>query len=189
MPDGESRPVSASGSRHASHIVDPAWVAIEWTLARAARTARFWWIVVGYFCALVAWYAVQVHQTKYLTEIGFTACCRLGAWRGECTRRPWADHPRRLVGSHRPRMGVDGRMYGLRYLLCHADRAGVYSIHRPALHDGVCSRLLRLRADIRDGPNCCRDFRGTPLRIDFRHDHCGIDWWWRGGALDRRRHP
>jgi MFS family permease len=37
------------------------------------RTTRFWWIAVGYFGALFAWYAVQVHQTKYLTEIGFTA--------------------------------------------------------------------------------------------------------------------
>ena len=36
------------------------------------RTSRFWWILVGYFCALIAWYAVQVHQTKYLVETGFT---------------------------------------------------------------------------------------------------------------------
>ena len=37
------------------------------------RTARFWWIALGYFCGLFAWYAVQVHQTKYLVEIGFSA--------------------------------------------------------------------------------------------------------------------
>ena len=78
MPDGEDRQAAASEPRHASHIVDPAWVAIEWTLARAARTARFWWIALGYFCALIAWYAVQVHQTKYLTEIGFTPI--VAAW-------------------------------------------------------------------------------------------------------------
>ena len=35
------------------------------------RTARFWWIALGFFGALFAWYAVQVHQTKYLLEIGF----------------------------------------------------------------------------------------------------------------------
>src|SRR5512145_708005 len=39
LPDGVARPTSASAPSHASHIVDPAWVAIEWTLARAARTA------------------------------------------------------------------------------------------------------------------------------------------------------
>ena len=59
-------------------MVDPAWVAIEWTLARALRTARFWWITLGYFCALIAWYAVQVHQTKYLIEVGFTPL--VAAW-------------------------------------------------------------------------------------------------------------
>ncbi len=80
LPDGETKPGSSSAStpRHAALIVDKAWVATEWTLARAMRTARFWWIVIAYFCALVAWYAVQVHQTKYLTEIGFTPI--VAAW-------------------------------------------------------------------------------------------------------------
>jgi len=64
MPDGESQPSSSSAQRPSAEIVDPAWVATEWTLARALRTARFWWIVIGYFCALIAGYAVQVHQTQ-----------------------------------------------------------------------------------------------------------------------------
>jgi MFS family permease len=78
MPDGDVLLQSAADKRQASNIVDPAWVAIEWTLARAVRTTRFWWIVLGYFCSLIAWYAVQVHQTKYLTEIGFTPL--IAAW-------------------------------------------------------------------------------------------------------------
>src|SRR5262249_60592218 len=53
-------------------VVDPAWAAVDWTLARALGTARFWWIAIGYFFGLFAWYAVQVHQTKYLVEIGFS---------------------------------------------------------------------------------------------------------------------
>ena len=32
----------------------------------------------AYFCGLYAWYAVQVHQTKYLVEIGFSAT--VAAW-------------------------------------------------------------------------------------------------------------
>ena len=88
QPDGVARGTSASASRHASNIVDPAWVAVEWTLARAMRTARFWWIVFGYFCALIAWYAVQVHQTKYLTEIGFSPL--VAAWAlGAVSGREW----------------------------------------------------------------------------------------------------
>jgi len=62
---------TAIGSRTAN-VVDPAWVAVDWTLGRAMRTARFWWVMLGYFCGLFAWYAVQVHQTKYLVEIGFS---------------------------------------------------------------------------------------------------------------------
>jgi MFS family permease len=69
-PDG-ARPASAAQNA-ASNVVDHAWAAIDWTLARALRTSRFWWIVAGYFGSLFTWYAVQVHQTKYLTEIGFS---------------------------------------------------------------------------------------------------------------------
>jgi MFS family permease len=61
-----------------SNIVDPAWAAIDWTLPRAMRTARFWWLALGLFCGLYGWYAVQVHQTKYLLEIGFSPT--VGAW-------------------------------------------------------------------------------------------------------------
>jgi len=42
------------------------------------RTARFWWIALGYFCFLYIWYAVQVHQTKYLLDIGFSP--NVGVW-------------------------------------------------------------------------------------------------------------
>jgi MFS family permease len=78
LPDGESQRGPAAERRPASNVVDPAWAAVEWTLARALRTGRFWWIAVGYFCAVVAWYAVQVHQTKYLVEVGFTPL--VAAW-------------------------------------------------------------------------------------------------------------
>ena len=30
-------------------------------------------MAVGYFCGLFAWYAVQVHQTQYMIEVGFSA--------------------------------------------------------------------------------------------------------------------
>src|SRR5262245_9690472 len=76
-PDGDAAPAAAAQAETAN-VVDAAWAGVDWTLARAARTARFWWIVLGYFCALYAWYAVQVHQTKYLLEIGFSAS--LAAW-------------------------------------------------------------------------------------------------------------
>lgn len=81
-PDGAG--AGGAGGRGAarSNVVDPAWAAVDWTLRRAVRTARFWWTALGFFCALFAWYAVLVHQTRYLTEIGFSpvaAAWALGA--------------------------------------------------------------------------------------------------------------
>ena len=81
-PDGDRSTSDPADRRSGAIIVDPAWAATEWTLGRAIRTGRFWWIVVAYFLALIAWYAVQVHQTKYLVEVGFspvTAAWALGA--------------------------------------------------------------------------------------------------------------
>jgi MFS family permease len=71
QPDGDAAP-SASSVKPVSNIVDPDWAGIDWTLRRALRTARFWWLAIGYFGGLYIWYAVQVHQTKYLLDIGFS---------------------------------------------------------------------------------------------------------------------
>jgi MFS family permease len=73
LPDGDDAAAARGARRAPEHIVDHAWAATEWTLERAARTARFWWVFLGYFTGLFAWYAVQVHQTKYLLELGFSA--------------------------------------------------------------------------------------------------------------------
>jgi MFS family permease len=77
-PDGDAAPAEAVAGAHPANVLDPAWASVDWTLGRAARTARFWWIVVGFLGGLFAWYAVQVHQTKYLIEIGFAPT--LAAW-------------------------------------------------------------------------------------------------------------
>jgi len=68
-PDGGA--AGAATRRAEDNVVDRAWAEVDWTLGRAVRTARFWWLFVGFFSALFAWYMVQVHQTKYLLEVGF----------------------------------------------------------------------------------------------------------------------
>jgi MFS family permease len=78
-PDGDPAapgPDRRSGERTtveraSDRVVDRAWAAVDWTLPRAMRTSRFWWLALAYFGGLFAWYAIQVHQTKYLLEIGF----------------------------------------------------------------------------------------------------------------------
>lgn len=72
QPDGDGAPAEGA-AKPVSNIVDPAWAGTDWTLKRALATARFWWIALGYFCGLYIWYAVQVHQTKFLLDIGFSA--------------------------------------------------------------------------------------------------------------------
>jgi MFS family permease len=64
---GETQKTHARGD----NVVDPVWAATDWTLALALRTARFWWLFFSYITSLYAWYAVQVHQTQYLGEVGF----------------------------------------------------------------------------------------------------------------------
>jgi MFS family permease len=76
VPDGAGSRNSATGG--GGNVIDHDWAAVDWTLGRALRTARFWWIASGYFCGLFVWYAVQVHQTKYLIEIGFSPS--IAAW-------------------------------------------------------------------------------------------------------------
>ena len=77
LPDGDPAP-TATSAKPVSNIVDPAWANTEWTLSLAMRTARFWWIAIGYFGGLYVWYAVQVHQTKFLLDIGFSPT--VGVW-------------------------------------------------------------------------------------------------------------
>jgi MFS family permease len=77
LPDGDAAP-TATSARPVSNVVDPVWANTDWTLKLALRTARFWWIAVGYFAGLYIWYAVQVHQTKFLLDIGFSSS--VGVW-------------------------------------------------------------------------------------------------------------
>jgi MFS family permease len=76
LPDGDNAPTASTPVL--SNVVDPVWASVDWTLGRAIRTARFWWLAVGLFSGLYCWYAVQVHQTKYLLDIGFTPS--VAAW-------------------------------------------------------------------------------------------------------------
>jgi MFS family permease len=77
LPDGAAHNAPIVKG-HGLLVVDAAWAAVDWTVSRAIRTGRFWWLSLAYFCGLFAWYPVQVHQTKYLQEVGFSPL--LAAW-------------------------------------------------------------------------------------------------------------
>ena len=73
-PDGD--PLQDRASEEPAgreNVVDTAWAATDWTVGKALKTARFWWLGVAYSSGLYIWYAVQVHQTKYLLDIGVSS--------------------------------------------------------------------------------------------------------------------
>ena len=70
-PDGENLRRDRAPVPRPETVVDRRWAGTDWTLARAVRTAPFWWVTFAYFTGLFAWYSVQVHQTKYLLDVGF----------------------------------------------------------------------------------------------------------------------
>ncbi len=73
LPDGDREPATpAPAADPAAGAAPASGPGAEWTLRRALRSAPLWWISGAYFCGLIAWYLVQVHQTKYLTEIGIS---------------------------------------------------------------------------------------------------------------------
>ena len=74
VPDGEEEPIEGtrSAGRTGGEAAGDPGPATEWTLSAALRTARYWYLWVGIFGALFAWYLIQVHQTKFLIDIGFS---------------------------------------------------------------------------------------------------------------------
>lgn len=75
LPDGDASPeyARATGQKIAADpVVDKEWVETDWTLVKAMKTATFWWMSLACSSALYVWYGVQVHQTKYLIEIGYS---------------------------------------------------------------------------------------------------------------------
>ncbi len=77
LPDGV-RDGGPASSRSRITIVDPVWAATDWTLAKAIRTMRFWCFSCGFFLGLFVWYAILVHQTKFLRDLGFSST--FSAW-------------------------------------------------------------------------------------------------------------
>ena len=78
-PDGtmstpeEENKIGAQAELEDMRIVDKVWSATEWTLANALKTPRFWWLMVSFSTGLYIWYAVQVHQTRFLMDVGISA--------------------------------------------------------------------------------------------------------------------
>jgi MFS family permease len=162
-PDGDRSVHASTASGPPANVVDAAWVAVDWTLGRAMRTARFWWIAMGYFCALFAWYAVQVHQTQYVVEIGFSPA--QAAWALGCVSL--AGIPGQIVLGHiSDRIGREWvwTVGSLGFVLCSLALLGLRHAPTPTLLSlmviaqgllgyGLTSVLGAIPAEIFQGPH------------------------------------
>lgn len=189
LPDGDDHSDSAAmqAKRATVMIVDPREAATDWTLSRALRTAPFWWLSLGFFCGLYSWYAVQVHQTKYLVEVGFSS-----------TVAVWAlgavgllGIPSQIVlGGLSDRIGREWiwTISGLGFVICLVALIGLAYVpqHGAGLSDDRRAGPDRLRIDGGDGRGGRGDFRGQAIRQHFRHDHAGGVGGRRGGIVDHR---
>jgi len=69
-PDGDRASPDTTAGRHAAAIIDPIWAATEWTLRRAVRTTKFWWIALGYDTVKIVEHAVKTAGSMDAAAIG-----------------------------------------------------------------------------------------------------------------------
>ena len=182
LPDGDAAP-SATSAAPRSNVVDPVWASTDWTLRRALRTARFWWISLGYFCGLYIWYAVQVHQTKFLLDIGFTA--NVAVWALGVVSllgipgQIWLGHLSDRIGRE-----WIWAISCLGFAICfrRADRAEIRAGVAAGLSHDLHPGRARLRPDLGDGRGGAGNFSGQAIWQHFWHHHAG-------GAGRRRSGP
>ena len=111
------------------------------------------------FLGLFAWYAVQVHQTKYLTEVGFGRRSWLGARDGESGRGPGADP----LGHLSDRIGREWvwTIGNLGFVICYLALLLIRSTRRHRCYgDDPRAGRAWLQPDLGDGPDPGRIFEG-----------------------------
>ena len=187
LPDGDAAP-TATSAKPVSNVVDPVWANTDWTLRLALRTARFWWICIGYFAGLYIWYAVQVHQTKYLLDIGFSSS--VGVWALGVVSL--LGIPGQICLGHlSDRIGREWvwAISCVGFAICFAALIALKYCAEPVagLPDGADAGRARLRPHLGDGAGGAGDFPGQAIRQHFWHHHAGRIGRRRGGALGHRR--
>ena len=72
-PDGGlASEATLSTAKEALHIVDKTWAAIDWTLAKAVRTSRFWLLCLTAFAVIgVMEHVMVAHHFAFATDMGY----------------------------------------------------------------------------------------------------------------------
>jgi MFS family permease len=70
IPEPKDGPLSPV--KNIMQVVDPAWASVDWTLAKAARTGRFWLLCLTTFCL---WGILQnvlyTHHVAFAVDMGY----------------------------------------------------------------------------------------------------------------------
>ena len=71
-PDGDLPTGGQSGSTRVVKIMDTQWSRVEWTLRKAVKTKRFWYLVVGFFFGSYVYQATLLHGISALVDSGLS---------------------------------------------------------------------------------------------------------------------
>ena len=134
-------------------------------------------------CGLYAWYAVQIHQTKYLTEIGVSA--NEAAWALGLVSLLGV--PGQIIFGHvSDRIGREWvwAIGCAGFVICYLALIALQAGPTPwlALRHGAGAGLPRLFGDLGARPDRRRDLRGPAFRRDLRQRDAGGDRRRRGRA-------
>jgi len=71
LKEGEVSSPATTGEE--MHIVDPAWAAVDWTLKKAVRTKRFWFLALAVFSMWgVMEHILVTHHVAYAIDMGYS---------------------------------------------------------------------------------------------------------------------
>jgi len=71
--DGEVGEEKGRGSRQSVVILNQDWAATDWTLAKAMKKYRFWFLLLAQIANAIGFGIVMLHQVAFMVDVGFTA--------------------------------------------------------------------------------------------------------------------
>lgn len=70
--DGPTGNPSISGPRRIVKIIDTQWSRVEWTLRKAVKTKRFWYLMIGFFFGSYVYHATLLHGISAMVDSGLS---------------------------------------------------------------------------------------------------------------------
>jgi MFS family permease len=73
-PDGDRSPGDScpSPSKRIMKIIDLPWTRVEWTLRKAVKTKRFWYLMIGFFFGSYVYQATLLHGISAMVDSGLS---------------------------------------------------------------------------------------------------------------------